>query len=245
MALMLQKDFGNLYLESGMEILILMMEDLVSYTCNTKRESNRLKALECLTRALTKSDNNLEQIRDKIATDLKFCLMVCVICYVRNLGYVIFIQKANNAYEEKLSHEHVPEQTMFSLSWDVKELKSVNAECCTLFNEIEWCIDACNSGLFQRLNVPRKLTAIKSKLSDVIRRTVHFQRSPATHVFVFMVSSESRSKKPYALPVQCIPFARLKEVKLRQLINDLCKEMTSLGLNVSGEELYLWIVLNF
>ena len=55
---MLQRDFMNLYLESGMEILTLMMEDLVAYTCNTKRESNGLKALECLTRALTKSDNS-------------------------------------------------------------------------------------------------------------------------------------------------------------------------------------------
>ena len=60
-----------------------------------------------------------------------------------------------------------------------------------------------------------------------------------------MVSSESRNKKPYSLPVQCIPYAGLKEVELHRLIIDLCKEMTSLGMNVSGEETYLWIVLNF
>ena len=62
---------------------------------------------------------------------------------------------------------------------------------------------------------------------------MHFQRSPATHVFVFMVSSESRSKKPYSLPVQCIPYAGLIEVELRRLINDLCKEMISLGTGLS------------
>ena len=55
---MLQKDFGNLYLGSGMEILILTMGNLVTYTCNMNRESNGLKALGCKIRALTKSDNS-------------------------------------------------------------------------------------------------------------------------------------------------------------------------------------------
>ena len=154
------------------------------------------------------------------------------------------MQKANHAYEEKLSHGHVLDQTMFSLSWDIEELKSINGECRTLFREVEWCIDACSSELFHRQNVPRKLTTIKSNLSNVIRRTVHFRRSPATHIFVFMVSSETLIKKPYSLPVQCIPYAGLKEVELRRLINDLCKEMISLGMNVSGVKLYLWVVLN-
>ena len=154
------------------------------------------------------------------------------------------MQKANHAYEEKLSHGHVLDQTMFSLSWDIEELKSISGECRTLFCEVEWCIDACSSELFHRQNVPRKLTTIKSNLSNVIRRTVHFRRRPATHIFVFMVSSETRIKKPYSLLVQCIPYAGLKEVELRRLINDLCKEMISLGMNVSGVKLYLWIVLN-
>ena len=86
-------------------------------------------------------------------------------------------------------------------------------------------------------NVPRKLINIRSKLCEVIKRTAHFRRSPATHVFVFMISSEARSRKPYALPVQCVPYAGLKEVELRRLICDLCREMVSLGMNVSGKEL--------
>ena len=84
-----------------------------------------------------------------------------------------------------------------------------------------WCIDTCSLELFHRRNVPRKLTTIKSNLSNIIRRTVYFQKSPATHIFVFMVSLETRIKKPYSVPVQCIPYAGLKEVELRRLINDL------------------------
>ena len=44
-----------------------------------------------------------------------------------------------------------------------------------------------------------------------------------------MVSSETHDKKPYALPVQCIPYAGLKEAELRRFISELCMEMTSLG----------------
>ena len=67
-----------------------------------------------------------------------------------------------------------------------------------------------------------------------VKRIAHFQRNPDTHVFVLMVSSETREKKPYSLPVQCIPYAGLKEVELCRLVSDLCKGMTSLGLKVSG-----------
>ena len=64
--------------------------------------------------------------------------------------------------------------------------------------------------------VPRKLADIRSRLSNVTRRTVHFQRSPATHLFVFMVSSESCSKKPYVLPVQYIPNVGLRTTLVDQ-----------------------------
>ena len=39
----------------------------------------------------------------------------------------IELQKANSAYEEKLSHGHTPDKTMFSLSFDTEELKSITA----------------------------------------------------------------------------------------------------------------------
>lgn len=52
-----------------------------------------------------------------------------------------------------------------------------------------------------------------------------------------MVSSETSDKRPYALPVQCIPYAGLKEAELLGFISALCMEMTSLGLKLSGKEL--------
>jgi len=79
------------------------------------------------------------------------------------------------------------------------------------------------------------LTNIRATLCGLIKRTSHFRRTPATHVFVLMVSSETCDKKPYALPVQCIPYSGLKEsdlpskLKLQRYVealNDLSSGLT-------------------
>ena len=60
------------------------------------------------------------------------------------------------------------------------------------------------------------------------------RRIPATHLLVFMISPESRDKKPYAIPVQCIPYSGMSENTIRDLANHLIAEMTSRGMKVAG-----------
>jgi len=148
---------------------------------------------------------------------------------------LVELQKANATYQEKLTAGRTAEQTMFNLSWDIEELNKVNSDCRKVFNELGCCINCCTDELFQSHNVPSKLTNVRMELCEVVKRIAHFRRNPATHVFVMMVSSETREKKPYSLPVQCIPYAGLKETELRRLINDLCSKMSALGLKVSGK----------
>jgi len=49
-----------------------------------------------------------------------------------------------------------------------------------------------------------------------------------------MISSDARDKKPYAVPVQWIPYAGLKEKDIRRLVSNLCQKMVSLGMQISG-----------
>lgn len=42
------------------------------------------------------------------------------------------LQTANSDYEEKLKNGHSGEQTMFSLSWDIEELKKISTESQTI-----------------------------------------------------------------------------------------------------------------
>jgi len=123
---------------------------------------------------------------------------------------------------------------MFSLSWDIEELKRIDIECCKLYSEVTECINGCTLEIFQSCNVPRRLVQIRQKLFDLNKRIVHFRRIPATYIFVLMISSGSRDKKPYAVSVQWIPYAGLKEKDIRRLISNLCQEVVSLAMQISG-----------
>jgi len=145
------------------------------------------------------------------------------------------LQAASKSYEESLTAGHSSDQSMFSITWDIEELKNISSEYRKIHHELTYCLNACNNALFQEQNIPRKLANIRSSLCDLIKRVAHFRRTPATHVFVLMVSSDARDRKPYALPVQCLPYAGLKETEVRRLVSDLSREMVSLGMKVSGK----------
>ena len=66
-----------------------------------------------------------------------------------------------------------------------------------------------------------------------------FKRTPATHIFVLIISSELRDKKPYAVPIQFFPYAGLKEVDMRRIVTQLVKEMVRNGMQVAGKFVYL------
>ena len=148
------------------------------------------------------------------------------------------LQKVNELYEDKLKAGSTPERAMFALSWDIEELKALNSEGRTLRTEISTAMDVCTTPHEQQCNPPRKLTAIRKQLVQFIKRVTRFRRKPATHMFVLMISSELRNQKPYALPVQCVPYAGLKEIDIRRLVSAVVKKMIGSGLYVSGMHLY-------
>ena len=62
------------------------------------------------------------------------------------------------------------------------------------------------------------------------------KRQPAaTHVLVFLVSEERRNKKPYALPVQYIPYKSIKDQHVRDYVNKIKEAMVSAGMKPVGK----------
>ena len=85
-------------------------------------------------------------------------------------------------------------------------------------------------------NVPHRLDNIRTSVSTFTRDLSRHQRSPASHIFVLMISSEQRKIKPYyALPVQCLPYHSINQQIMMQLVRNLMKEMKSRGMKVSGK----------
>ena len=65
------------------------------------------------------------------------------------------------------------------------------------------------------------------------------RRTAATHVLAVLISPEARNRKPYALPVQLIPYAGMNQAQIRDVINNVISEMSLLGMAVSGKHAYI------
>ena len=65
---------------------------------------------------------------------------------------------------------------------------------------------------------------LKPDLRTYLRNLYKKRRSPAaTHVMVIMMSEEQRKAKPYALPVQYIPYKSIKNTEVRVFTSKIKK----------------------
>ena len=125
---------------------------------------------------------------------------------------------------------------MFEAGWKVEELKRLVDTSQQLIATISVAIQVINDPMTDMVkdNVAHRLDNIRESLSTFTRDLSRHQRSPASHIFVMMISSEQRNIKPYAVPVQCLPYHSINQQVMRQLVCNLMKEMKSRGMKVSG-----------
>ena len=67
-----------------------------------------------------------------------------------------------------------------------------------------------------------------------VKRVIKYKRVAATHVMVVLISPEERLSKPYALAVQCIAYHNIKDKEVREICNNIVKEMKARGMKVAG-----------
>ena len=116
---------------------------------------------------------------------------------------------------------------MLGLAWnlgDLKQLHTLARELRVEVGSLQGVMEDVTSDP-QELNVPRRLEGLRNKLITLAKGVSRYRHEAATHIFVFMISPESRVFKPYAVPVQCVPYVGMKESKLRELIRALIKAM--------------------
>ena len=92
-------------------------------------------------------------------------------------------------------------------------------------------------------NIPRCLTGIRQSLVTFVQRITRFRRTPASHILIFMISPEEHNRKPYAIPVQCIPYKSLSDSKVRELANNVIREMVKRNMKVAG--IYNYVLAYF
>ena len=161
-------------------------------------------------------------------------------------GYFVELAASNNRYSEKMMNVKHSEQELINLAWKVKELSELNEMGRKLYANITQLIAKINhnDAVWEVENVPCQLSIIRKDLVIFIKGVTRHQRTAATHVLVFMISSEERRKKPYALPVQCLPYKGLADSTVRQLANKIIQEMSKRQMKVAGEVLYMYVILD-
>lgn len=129
------------------------------------------------------------------------------------------------------------------LAWKVKELTDLNENGRELHRSAGCLLRKIEHDVQPEANIPYQLSELRQKLASFIKSVTRHQRTPATHVLVFMISTEERRRKPYALPVQCIPYKGLTDAKVRELANKIIAEMTKREMHVAGEYIIpnLWL----
>ena len=128
------------------------------------------------------------------------------------------------------------QQTLHSLAWNVDDLSRLAEEGRKLIVELRVVRNHAEGPEDKYLssNVPRHMCVLRERLTLMLKGVYRFYRTAATHVLVIMISPEERTRKPYALPVQCIPYASLTDNQCRQLTDKVITEMHKRGMKVSG-----------
>lgn len=90
--------------------------------------------------------------------------------------------KTNADYEQKLKKKSQSDKAMFSIAWQVEELKRICAECRQLRAEVRMMVEYQNTD-FQHLNFPRRLADIREKLCLSAKTASKYRRRGSNTYF--------------------------------------------------------------
>ena len=115
-------------------------------------------------------------------------------------------------------------------SWERVEFNELLQHCQCLLSNVK-TVTASVGQSSRVMHVQKSMEDNKSDWEKYLRDLFVKRRQPAaTHVFIFLLSDECRDKKPYCFPIQYVPYHSLKDQTVRELTNNIRKEMGNLGM---------------
>ena len=146
-------------------------------------------------------------------------------------GLVAAVQE----YEKKFNAPNTSEHLLKILCWERVEYNTLlqPAQC---FSEKYGTMISClNQEVSREIDVITALQNIEKDTLTYLRNLYIKKRQPgATHVLLFLISDERRNKKPYALPVQYVPYKSIKDQFVRDLTDSIKREMIKMSLKPVG-----------
>lgn len=152
------------------------------------------------------------------------------------LYFSLALRKAVSENNDKLAAGNATDKTLYCLGWTVDELSRLNETCRMLCVDVTILLEMLEDqgSDLVTVNVSRRLNVLQERLTSFTSGLSRHKRSPATHVLVTMISPSERSKKPYAVPVSCIPYVGMPEGRARIVINSIVEQMHKREMKVLG-----------
>ena len=100
--------------------------------------------------------------------------------------------------------------------------------------EIRCLLDLLENSSDNQTHINHRVSQAKSSLWEIVKGFYRYRRTPLSHILVIMISTETRTKKPYALPIQCIPYRSITDSEVQEVLNNVIREMSLLGMEVAG-----------
>jgi hypothetical protein len=136
------------------------------------------------------------------------------------------LTKSSLKYKKALQGKNTSEDKLMRLNWDVVELSALMSQCDGFQSELHALKHAANSPQHKHL-AGNTSANLKTYFRNIYRK---YREPGATHILVFMISEESRTQKPYALPVLAVLYNSLTDAKVRALSEEIKEEMREIGM---------------
>ena len=138
---------------------------------------------------------------------------------------------AKKEYAKAIEISGKRESTLMELAWNVTGFERLIEQGNGFINKLTNFMEHIKMG--EPNKVTESLHCFKTSALQYLRELYTKKRLPASHHLIFMISDESRNRKPYANPVRFLPYHSLTDAKLRDL--EVESDMKSLGMNVVGK----------
>ena len=130
------------------------------------------------------------------------------------------VAKATQIYQRKQQQEQVNNSTLMELCWNCAELNLLLQQAQSML-QIRSPHDL--QTFFEQFKHLQYLSGLFKK-----------KRQAATHVLVLLASDEERKQKPYAMPIQYIPYNQIKDQYIRDVTCKAKEEFMAAGVLVVG-----------
>lgn len=162
------------------------------------------------------------------------------------------LQSTSDSYSSKVNDGSSKQSTLLELAWKLDDLSRLSTDGRKLLVEIVSLKELLTSEITST-NIGKRLSQLYESLQAFVKgigdmsvqvdfSVTVFQlglykhkRTAATHIFVILISTEMRSKKPYALPVQCFSYTGIGIDKMRAVLNRVVSAMVERNMSINGK----------